>query len=113
MHKQNSERRREKKKLMNESMKKCSFGIELGEINFCFQASLQQPAFLFVLCGSRESGGLWIYLFCCVLEKKSINSMFLQVLRPKGMITDSTEGRTMFLRGNLQPVMIKCSMLSL
>lgn len=31
----------------------------------------------------------------------------------KGMITDSTEGRTMFLQGNLQPVMIKCSMLSL
>jgi hypothetical protein len=87
LHKKNSERRREKKKLMKESMKKCSFGIELGEINFCFQGNLQQPAFLFVLCGSRESGGLGIYYILLCFGKESINSMFLQVLR--GMITDS------------------------
>jgi hypothetical protein len=55
---------------MNESMKKCSFGIELGEIKFCFQASLQQPAFLFVLCGSRESGGLWIYYILLCFGKE-------------------------------------------
>ena len=70
---------------MKENMKKCSFGIELGEINFCFQGSLQQPAFLIVLCGSRGSGGLGIYyILLCFGKKINKFHVFASV---KGMIT--------------------------